>query len=351
VPLELGQAGAVTPGTFGGFVILCAFLCMAGGLRLSRRATRVGIALALAVFLLGAVQADIGAGATVGIMVALVGVGLLSASEAGLVRRLVTDEVAKTVLTESFRDARGEVQARDQILKIVTHDLRNPLNTIRMGSDLLLTSAVPDDRRMEVMQRIRRAETGMERLVRDLMDVAKLESGRLAMSFVSVAPATLLREIHDDLAPAVREKGLACELDVPDELPQIQADAWRLQQVISNLVGNAVKFTPTGGRITIAARPAPAGVRFTVQDSGQGIPPEQIDRLFQRFWQADTTDRRGLGLGLAIAKMIVEAHAGRIWCESTVGEGTSMHFVIGVRLPAESPDRRVSRMQGAVAGE
>lgn len=336
-PLELEDAPVVGPGTFAGFVVVCAFLCLAGGMRLSRTANQVGIVLALLVFLIGAARADIGAAATIGVLAALAGVGLLSAGQAAMIRRFVTDEVAKLVLAENFREARHEVEARDQVLKVVVHDLRNPLNTIRMGSDVLLESAVPEHRRAEVLQRIRRAETWMERLVRDLMDVSKLERGRLAMDFRTVEPEVLLREIHADLSPAVVEQGLSCELDVASDLPQIEADAGRLQQVIANLVGNAVKFTAPGGRITIAARPAPAGVRFTVQDTGKGMAPEQVANLFRRFWQADMTDRRGLGLGLSIAKLIVEAHAGQIWCESTVGAGTAFHFAIGVRLPAVAP--------------
>jgi signal transduction histidine kinase len=128
------------------------------------------------------------------------------------------------------------------------------------------------------------------------------------------------------------------------------ADAGRVLQVLSNLVGNALKFTPKGGRITIRADAAPGGVRFSVTDTGQGIPPEQLAKIFGRFWQANPADRRGIGLGLTIAKGIVEAHGGRIWCESKVGEGTTFYFTLGSTLPPTvSGARERRREEEAVA--
>jgi signal transduction histidine kinase len=123
------------------------------------------------------------------------------------------------------------------------------------------------------------------------------------------------------------------------------ADAGRVLQVLSNLVGNALKFTPKGGRITIRADAAPGGVRFSVMDTGQGIPPEQLTKIFGRFWQANPADRRGIGLGLTIAKGIVEAHGGRIWCESKVGEGTTFYFTLGSTLPPTVSGARERRRE------
>ena len=118
------------------------------------------------------------------------------------------------------------------------------------------------------------------------------------------------------------------EVSVAANLPAVLADAARIQQVLSNLVGNAVKFTPRQGTIKVAADLLDAEVRFAVIDSGQGIPPEQVPHIFGRFWQATSSDRRGIGLGLAIAKGIVEAHNGRIWVESQVGLGSTFFFTL-----------------------
>jgi signal transduction histidine kinase len=114
---------------------------------------------------------------------------------------------------------------------------------------------------------------------------------------------------------------------VPDDLPPIHADSARIQQVLSNLVGNAIKFTPPGGRITVRAeRAGPNEVRVVVSDTGPGIAPEMLPHVFSRFWQGKRSDRRGVGLGLSIAKGIIEAHDGRIWVESRPGEGTKFIF-------------------------
>jgi signal transduction histidine kinase len=143
------------------------------------------------------------------------------------------------------------------------------------------------------------------------------------------------------LTPLAEEKSVRLERDVAERLPCITADAGRVLQVLSNLVGNAIKFTPEGGRIVIGAKPVAAGVEFSVSDTGPGIAPDQLERIFGRFWQADAADRRGIGLGLTIAKGIMDAHGGRLWVESTLGQGTTFRFILGTVLPATSEqDRR-----------
>lgn len=126
-------------------------------------------------------------------------------------------------------------------------------------------------------------------------------------------------------------------------MPLVTADAGRVIQVLSNLVGNALKFTPRGGRIVLRVDGVPGGARFAVSDTGAGIPEEQLSRLFARFWQGDPTDRRGIGLGLTIAKGIVDAHGGRIWVDSEVGVGTTFYFTLGTTLPRDSLTLRERR--------
>ena len=333
------------PELLGYVTALSGFLSLSGALRLSRSSARTGTALAVGAFLVVAVIARMHPLPVLSIVVALIGTGLLSASVTALVRRVVTDEVAKATLARMYHEAEETIDAREQVLKIVSHDLRNPLHTISMCAALMLDIPLTTEQQGENLRRIKRAGERMNRLIQDLLDVAKLEAGRVGISARSVQVEPLLRESHEMLAPLAAEHSLALELRVAPTLPDVTADSGRVLQVLSNLVGNAIKFTPAGGRIVVAAEPSPSGVRFSVSDTGPGIPKEQLARLFGRFWQADTTDRRGIGLGLTIAKGIVDAHGGRIWVESTVGEGTTFYFTIGTILPSTSGARERRRSE------
>jgi signal transduction histidine kinase len=152
------------------------------------------------------------------------------------------------------------------------------------------------------------------------------------------------------LAPVAADKSIRLEAVVADGVSTVTADSGRLLQVLSNLVGNAVKFTPKEGRIVIRADQAAGGVRFSVSDTGAGIPQEQLGKLFGRFWQANPADRRGIGLGLSIAKGIVDAHGGRIWVESRVGEGTTFYFTIGTALPPAASGSLERRREEVTVG-
>jgi signal transduction histidine kinase len=184
----------------------------------------------------------------------------------------------------------------------------------------------------------------MNRLIQDLLDVAKIEAGRLGVDPRPVEVPPLVAEAFDMLRPIASEKSIRLDVAVADDLPTIAADAGRVLQVLSNLVGNAIKFTPAEGRVTIRAERVAGTVGFCVADTGPGIPPEQLPHIFGRFWQADRSDRRGIGLGLAIAKGIVEAHGGRISVESRVGEGTSFYFTLAsdAAVSVKPDERRAS---------
>jgi signal transduction histidine kinase len=325
----IGAVGLPRTEAFAYVTALCAFLSLSGALRLSRWAARAGTVLAVALFLVVAVLARLEPLPTAGIAVALLATGVLSASVTTLVRRVVTDEVARATLSRMYKEAEQTIDAREQVLKIVSHDLRNPLHTISMSASLLLELPLPLEQQSAYFRRIKRAGERMNRLIQDLLDVAKLEAGRVGIDARQIEVAPLVREAHEMLAPLASEKGIQLDAAVEDALPVIRADAGRVMQVISNLVGNAIKFTPAGGRIVIRAEAEPEGVCFSVSDTGQGIPPEQLAHIFGEFWQANPADRRGIGLGLTIAKGIVDAHGGRIWVESRVGEGTTFHFALG----------------------
>jgi PAS domain S-box-containing protein len=228
-----------------------------------------------------------------------------------------------------FHEAQQATRARDDVLAVVAHDLRNPLNTVSMAVSLMLESTPPERvqerRQVEI---VRRATDRMNRMIQDLLDVKRMESGRLTIDVTPESPSTLINDTIDMLRPLAAGSTIRLDTSIDDGLPMVHADAARIQQVLSNLVGNAVKFTPRNGRVTVCAERIDGEVRFGVIDTGPGIPPEQVPHIFGRFWQAQTSDRRGIGLGLAIAKGIVEAHNGRIWVESHVGLGSTFYFTL-----------------------
>jgi signal transduction histidine kinase len=214
-----------------------------------------------------------------------------------------------------------------EVLSIVSHDLKSPLATISMAASLLDDSTRSAEERAHMLSMVKRATARMDRLIRDLLEVGRLDAGHtLPMSPCCADVAPVVREAcdaHDALAAAA---SIALVRDVPAELPPVSADCDRILQVLSNLIGNAVKFTPPGGRITVSARHEDGAVVVSVSDSGPGLTAEEQARIFEPYWQAKRTASLGAGLGLKIAKGIVEAHGGRIWIESAPGRGTTFRF-------------------------
>jgi signal transduction histidine kinase len=217
------------------------------------------------------------------------------------------------------------------MLAVVAHDLRNPLHTVTMAVSLMLENT-PIERTQERRQVeiVRRAADRMNRMIQDLLDVKRMETGRLGIEIAPEAVDAIVNDTVEMLRPLATGSSILLEADIAANLPQVRADAARIQQVLSNLVGNAVKFTPRQGRVTVCAERVDDEVRFGVIDTGPGIPAEQVPHIFGRFWQAKPSDRRGIGLGLAIAKGIVEAHEGRIWVESHVGLGSTFYFTLPI---------------------
>ena len=228
-----------------------------------------------------------------------------------------------------FHQAEQATRARDDILAVVAHDLRNPLNTVSMAIGLMLETT-PVERVQERRQQeiVRRAADRMNRMIQDLLDVKRMESGHLTIDVKPEAVDALVNDTLEMLRPIATGSSIIMEARIADDLPQVLADSARMQQVLSNLVGNAVKFTPRQGRIIVSAERFEGEVRFAVIDTGPGIPPEQVPHIFGRFWQAKSSDRRGIGPELAIAKGIVEAHSGRIWVETQVGLGSTFYFTL-----------------------
>jgi PAS domain S-box-containing protein len=220
-----------------------------------------------------------------------------------------------------LREAQQAVRAREEVLAVVSHDLRNPLNAIVMATDLLLMQH-GDGPSAEMLRRIKRLTGRMEVLIRDLLDVSSIEAGRFTVEVQPEPVGKILREVREILESQAEERGIS--LDVQGDLVEVEADYDRILQVLCNLAGNALKFTPEGGRVAVLAVADACVVHFTVEDTGCGIPEEHRSHLFEPFWRGSAGD--GAGLGLAIAQGIVEAHRSRIAVESEVGRGTRMSF-------------------------
>jgi PAS domain S-box-containing protein len=229
-----------------------------------------------------------------------------------------------------YRVAQHANRARDEVLGVVSHDLRNPLSAIAMCARVLLENP-PDSEagRRELYSAIDESADWMGRMIQDLLDVSNIEAGRLSLELREEPVEPIIQRTVQVFGGSAAERGVALESSVESGLPPIHVDAERILQVIANLVANAVKFTPEGGRVTVSARRRHDAVAFSVTDTGPGIPAEHVTHIFDRYWHARRSARtRGSGLGLAIAKGLVEAHGGRIHVESAPGQGSTFWFVI-----------------------
>ncbi|HLL85625.1 MAG TPA: ATP-binding protein [Longimicrobium sp.] len=251
-----------------------------------------------------------------------------------------------------YEDAQRALRARDDVLGIVAHDLRNPVGTIYMAvgllAELLPPSAAVEQKQVQIIER---SAQRTNRLIQDLLEVHRIEAGQLVVDPQLHSATELVDEAWEDLRPLAVGAQISLRREVAPNLPPVLADRDRVLQVFSNLVGNALKFTPAGGEITLRAEQDGAAIAFSVTDTGGGIPAAQLPRLFERFWQANRADRRGAGLGLAIVHGIVQAHGGTVAAESEVGVGTTIRFTIasGYAGPPVSQARATEVQRGARA--
>lgn len=261
----------------------------------------------------------------------------------------LTEEIGRrtALLIENarlHRTAQEAIRARDDVLGIVAHDLRNPLGTIVLEASMIaIAKEGPLGTVHEAAAAIQHAANLMKRLIQDLLDVARIDSGRLSIERSRVPLAAAIRELARGQQAITASASLDLRIDVPPDVGDIFADHDRLLQAIENLVSNAEKFTPKGGRITIGARRRDGDVLFWVSDTGAGIDPTALPYLFDRFSPKRKIERRGTGLGLPIVKGIVEAHKGQVWAESKVGEGSTFFFTLPIASPADVPHGTPSR--------
>lgn len=226
-----------------------------------------------------------------------------------------------------YAAAQRATSARDEVLSVVSHDLRNPISAIAMCARIL-REAPPTDpaERDKMLTAITEATVWMQRLIRDLLDATAIEAGRLSVERRPAALGPIVATAVGMVSGELEERSITLQVDLSSDLRAVNVDASRIVQVITNLLGNAIKFTDAGGTVTVRVANGPTTVVVSVEDSGIGIEPEAVSRIFDRFWQVRATPRRGSGLGLAIARGIIEAHGGRIWVESEVGRGSVFSF-------------------------
>jgi signal transduction histidine kinase len=253
---------------------------------------------------------------------------LLAQATAAALQRARSYDVER----EKRHEAEILARAREDVLGVVAHDLRNPLHLIGMTVELVAEPEQPPERREQLLGVIGRACAQMNRLIGDLLDSVRLQTGRLSLEAEAVDAREIIRQAEESFRSTAESRRITLRTSVPDDAVVVRADSGRVQQVLGNLVGNALKFTPAGGTVVVSARPADGApeVEFDVADDGPGIPPENLDRLFDRFWQARKGEKGGVGLGLAIAKGIVEAHGGHIAVRSQPGVGTTFAFTLPV---------------------
>lgn len=245
---------------------------------------------------------------------------------------LLSDERCSHDLTKAA------LVTRDHYLAIVSHDLKQPLIAITIGARLLrrdLATETPDPARLRVnLDLIERSAASMDRMIGALLDVERMAHDKLVLTPERIDLRGLLQECMDISAPVVSTKSFSMTTRPSAEPLFAEVDHDRILQVLSNLIGNALKFTPPGGTIELAARKQETCAEISVTDNGPGIAEGEQTHIFERFSQLKVNDRRGLGLGLFIAKWIVEAHKGRIWVSSEVGKGSTFSFTLPLSAPA-----------------
>jgi two-component system phosphate regulon sensor histidine kinase PhoR len=227
------------------------------------------------------------------------------------------------------RIRRLETVRRDFVSNL-SHELRTPLASLNALTETLQEGALDDPpAARRFVDQIQIEVDALTQMANELLELSKIESGRFSLDRSPVAAADLLHSAARRMQVQAERANIALRVECADDLPEVQVDSQRLEQVLINLIHNAVKFTRPGGEVILSAESTPSEVRFAVRDMGVGIPADEVSRIFERFYRVDKSRTgRGTGLGLSIARHIVEAHEGKIWAESTEGQGSTFYFTI-----------------------
>ncbi len=244
------------------------------------------------------------------------------------------------LLTESFNMMCNKLKEVDKMksdfFSLMSHELRTPLTTIKEGTNLFIESldeVRATEKQKRLMTIINEECNRLIMLVNSLLDLSKMEAGMMECNFHNTELAPLITKISEEMEPLAETKNIKLEADVNKALPHIKVDVERILQVLRNLVGNAVKFTPNNGHVRIFAGPDDQGVKVSVSDTGAGISKEKVDMIFDKYHQAalsGSNKMKGTGLGLSIVRQIINAHGGRVWVESTSSQGSTFSFLLPV---------------------
>jgi len=217
------------------------------------------------------------------------------------------------------------------VISTVSHQLKTPLTSIRMAIHLLLDEKVGTltAKQQELLIAAQEDSDRLDRILENLLDMSRIVSGKVAMDLAAAQPQQMILNAVESYRAAARQRGVELTTNLPGDLPEVSADALQIAHVFANLLFNALKYTDSGGAITMSAQADQELVRFSVSDTGKGIPEEHLPKIFDRFFRVPGQDHEtGTGLGLSIVKEIVEAHGGSVGVESRLGEGTTFSFTL-----------------------
>ncbi len=260
----------------------------------------------------------------------------------GLLRARIDNSLEKKrsrdQLQENYRQLQELERLRNNLTHMIVHDLRTPLTSITSGLQTMKLMGELNDPQTELLNMAVQGGQTLLGMIDDLLDISKMEDGSLRLEYNDLIVADLVERALQQVASLAHDKNLTLATHIASDLPPLSADEDKLRRTLVNLTGNAIKFTPEGGTITISARVLPASsisqcpaVLFSVADTGEGIPPEYFEHIFEKFGQVETRKsgrKMSTGLGLTFCKMAVEAHGGRIWVESELGKGSTFSFTI-----------------------
>ena len=234
------------------------------------------------------------------------------------------------LLAQDLTRLRRLETVRRDFVSNLSHELRTPLASLKALAETLQEGALDDPpAARRFVDQIQIEVDALTQMVNELLELSRIESGRFSLDQSPIAASDLLHSAAQRMQVQAERANIAVHVECEEDLPRVQVDSQRLEQVLINLIHNAIKFTRPGGEVVLCAESAPGEVRFSVRDTGAGIPADEVSRIFERFYRVDKSRTgRGTGLGLSIAKHIVEAHRGRIWAESTEGQGSTFYFTI-----------------------